>query len=154
MKNIAYALQAVKDCLLNHIAEFIPENNLFDVSIPTISKDNIVVDFPDIDKLPNSTMIYIVPDYSAQQPQTTCTQLNDDYIKVWLFCKRDKQENLVARVTTISSAIMQTILNYRTLDNKVNLCDFQSSDFYPAVTATSIISAVEITLDVKYVLHV
>lgn len=154
MKNINTAMIGLKDCLVNHLSEYIQENNNFEVAIPEISEKQIIIDFPDIDKLPFSVTVYIVPDYSSQSNQTTCHILNSDTVKVWIFAKRDKQENLIAKSSCVYSAILQTLLNHRTLDGKINVLDFESADFYPSVTASNTVAAYEITLSLKYVLSV
>ena len=57
MKNINTAMIGLKECLVNHLSEYIQENNNFEVAIPEISEKQIIIDFPDIDKLPFSGTI-------------------------------------------------------------------------------------------------
>ena len=152
MKNPMTVLIGLKTCLEKYINEYLEGNNELQVSVPPFTVDQIVIDTPDIDKLAKNNMIYLIPDYQTMQPQTTCTSRNDNSIKVWLFCKRDKNENLVARACCIYSSILQVILNHRTLDGAVDLVEFTNSDFYPAITASNTISAFEINLTCTYIM--
>lgn len=154
MKNIVSAMQALRNCLIEHINDYIAENNTQEVAVPVITGDMVRIDTPDIDKLPYSTMIYIIPDYIQHSPESTCMVRNTDNVKVWVFCKRDKNENLVGKACAIYSSILQTILNYRTLMTGVNLADFQSADFYPAIAASNTMAAFEINISLMYALHV
>lgn len=154
MKNNLTALQALKDCIAKHINEYITENNNFNVKLNAIKDNQIFVEFPDVDKLPLNETIYIIPDYTDLEPQTVCTMLNNDSVKVYVFCKRDTNKNLLAKASTIASSILQVVIKNTTLDGKVNLCELESLDFYPSVTATEGISAYEISLTIRYVLSV
>ena len=154
MTNVVTAIKALKKILVDHIAEYLPQNNELDVPVPEITEKNIFIENPDIDKLPCSNTIYLVPDFSSLQNFTTCSITSSDTVKVWIFCKRDKSENLIGKAVMIYSAVLQTILNYRTLGTFNGVVDFQSADFYPAVTATNNLAGYELTLSIRYPLSV
>lgn len=152
MKNPMTVLIGLKKCLEEHINDYTSQNNELEVSIPQITPDMIQIETPDIDKLKYNNTIFLVPDYQSQQPQTICTSRNDNNVKVWIFCKRDQNANLVARACCLYSSVLQVIMNHRTLDATVDLCEFTSSDFYPALTASNTMAAFEINLTCTYIM--
>ena len=154
MKNTIEVYDRVRKCFLDHINDYLGENNPYDVSVPKITEANIKIDFPDIDALPQQNMIYIVPDYLELQPQTTCSQMCDNNVKIFIFCKRDKHDNLIKRASTYFNAICQVCIRYTSLDGSVNLSQLGSADYYPSVTADNSISAYEINLQLRYVFQV
>ena len=147
-------MESLRQTLIEHINDYLQDNNTQNVAVPEITPDMIKIDTPDLDKLPYSNTIWIVPDYITHQPETTCMVRNTDNVKVWVLCKRDKNENLVGKACAIYSSILQTILNYRTLMTGVNLADFQSADFYPAITASTTMVGFEINISLMYALHI
>ena len=154
MTNVVMALKALKKTIVDNIADYLPQNNELEVPIPEISEKNVLIENPDIDKLPYSVTVYLVPDYSSLQNFTTCSITSSDTVKVWIFCKRDKQENLIGKSVMVYSAILQTILNNRTLGKFNGVVDFQSADFYPSISATNTLSGYELTLSIRYPLSV
>ena len=155
MKQTIEVLEGVRKFLSEHVNDYIDNNNPFlDVKVPALKDKEIMVDYPDIDSLPSSNTVYIIPDYMEVNPQTTCSYLMNNSIKVFLFCKRDKHDNLIRRASTYANAIMQVFIRYTNLGGAVNLCEIQSADFYPSVTADNSISAYEITVSLRYVLQV
>lgn len=154
MKNTIQVLDGVRECFANHINDYIDSNNPFDIKVPEMKNEYIKVDFPDIDSLPYQNTIYIIPDYIELSPQTTCTQMVDNNIKIYIFCKRDKHDNLIKRASTYFNALCQVCIRYTSLDGAVNLCQLESCDFYPSVTADNTIAAYEINLNLKYIFHV
>lgn len=154
MKNTIEVYEGVRDCLLNHINEYLHSNNPYDVEVPELEEKNFAIDFPDLDKIPQQNMVYIVPDYLELNPQTTCTKIVDNNVKVYIFCKRDSHDNLIKRASTYFNAICQVCIKHTTLDNTVNLCELRSADYYPSVTASNTIAAFELNLNLKYIFEV
>lgn len=151
MKNTLAIYDGVRDCLVKHINDYLNNNCPFDVIVPSIEDKNVVVDFPELDKIPFNNTIYIIPDYFEISPQTVCTNLVTSAIKIYVFCKRDAHDNLIKRASTYFNAVCQTIMRYPTLDGTVNYAEMTSADYYPAVTANGSISAYEINVNLRYV---
>ena len=154
MKNTLEVFERVKQFIQEHINDYLDENNPFAVKVPKLTKDNFEIDFPNIDKMPQQNMIYIVPDYMVLSPQTTCTNLMDNNIKLYIMCKRDAHDNLIKRASTYFNALCQVCIRYTTLGGAVNLCELGSADYYPSVSAVNTIAAFEVNLNLKYVLQV
>lgn len=155
MKNTISVLEGVRKFLAENINKYIDNNNPFlGVKVPELEDKNVMVDFPDIDSLPFKDTIYIIPDYFEINPQTTCSQLVDNNIKIYIFCKRDKHDNLIRRSSTYFNALCQCVIRDTTLGGTVNLAQLGSCDYYPSVTAENTISAYEINLDLKYIFQV
>ena len=152
MKNTLAVYDGVRDCLSRHINDYLNESNCpYDIIVPAIEDKQIVVDFPDLDKIPQNNMLYIIPDYFEITPQTCCTNLVTSAIKVYIFCKRDNHDNLIKRASTYFNALCQTIMRYPTLDGAVNYAEMTSADYYPAVTANGSIAAYEVNVNLRYV---
>lgn len=154
MKNYVSVLENVKDFIADHINEFLDENNPYTVKVPKLKKENFVLDFPNIDTLPYQNSIYIIPDYINTTPQTTCTTLVDANIKLYIFCKKDQKDNLVKRASTYFNALCQVCIRNTNLGGAVNLCELGSADYYPSVSAVSMIAAFEVNLNLKYIFQV
>lgn len=154
MKNTIEVFERVKQFIQDHINEYLDENNPYAVKVPKLTKDNFAIDFPDIDKMPQQNMIYIVPDYMNLSPQTTCTTLMDNNIKLYIMCKRDAHDNLIKRASTYFNALCQVCIRNTTLGGAVNLCELGSADYYPSVSAVNTISAFEVNLNLKYIFQV
>ena len=151
MKNTLAVYDGVRDCLLRHINDYLNQNCPYDIIVPAIEDRNIQVDFPDLDKIPQNNMIYIIPDYFEITPQTVCTNLVTSAIKVYIFCKRDNHDNLIKRASTYFNAVCQTIMRYPTMDGAVNYAEMTSADYYPAVTASNTIAAYELNISLRYI---
>lgn len=151
MKNTIEIYEKTRECFVNHINDYLNQNCPFDVTVPALEDKNIVIDFPDLDKIPHQNMIYIIPDYFEITPQTVCTNLVNSMIKVYIFCKRDSHDNLIKRASTYFNALCQTVMKHPTLDGAVNLCEMTSADYYPSVTASSTVAAYEVNINLRYV---
>ena len=155
MKNTIEVLEGVRKFLADHINDYIDNNNPYlDLKVPLMKDSDIVVDFPDIDNLKSSNMIFILPDYMEIEPQTTCTSLMNNNIKIFIFAKRDKHSNLVRRVSTYLNAVMQVFIRFTSLGGAVNLAELLNCDFYPSCTADNTIAAYELNVSLRYVLQV
>lgn len=154
MKNTVEVLEKIRLFIADHINEYLDENNPYTVKVPKITKDQIFIDYPNIDNLPYANCIYIIPDYFNIAPQTTCTKLVDQYIKLYVFCKKDQKDNLTKRASTYFNALCQVCIRNTTLGGAVNLCELGSADYYPSVSAVSMIAAYEVNVDLKYIFQV
>ena len=154
MTNTLEVLERVKQFISENINNYLDENNPFSVKVPKLTKDNIIIDFPDIDKLPYQNCIYIIPDYMELAPQTVCTKIMQQNVKIYIFCKKDQKDNLIKRASTYFNALCQVCIKNTTLGGAGNLCELGSADYYPSVSAVSMIAAFEVNLDLKYIFEI
>lgn len=154
MKNQIEVLEGVRQFIADNINTYLNQNNPFNIVVPELSDKQIIVDFPDIDSLPFANTIYIIPDYMELNPQTVCTNIVNNNVKVFIFCKRDKHDNLIRRSSTYFNALAQVCIRHTTLGGAVNLCELGSADFYPSVTADNTIAAYEVNLTLRYIFQV
>jgi len=143
MKDLNEVLAALRTITVTHINTYLPE------SIPTLADANVVVEFPDIDRMPKSTMIYIQPNSESISPQTVCTNLSSFSITVYILCKRDTHTNLTNKVIAYYTAFCKAIMHNPTLAGAVDMTNLESCDYYPYISAEQGSAGAEVRLTVN-----
>lgn len=72
-------------------------------------------------------------------------------IKVYIFCKGAKNENLIKKVFGYYNALYALIRTNENLDNFVEFTKITNMDFYPAVSANGSITGIETTLNIQWI---
>jgi hypothetical protein len=148
MKTEMELLQQLAAYMANNLNNHILQSEEF--TIEEISAENILVDYPDTDSMKHSTMFYIVPDTETFGALTTCSDLAEMSITVFILCKKDKQENLIKKVFAYFSAFYSCIKEDVSLDSFVDTTNLASMEFYPAVEANKSIVGAEIQLNIQF----
>lgn len=140
--------------VLERLAELIPEGlkeHLTDEKVKSdLSALNVRIDFPDIDNMRKDNMLYIVPEYENIEELTVSSDTADFEAKVYIISKRDKSEALVKRVFEIYTAFYLFMRSDPTLDGFIEYSRITDMDYFPSVTASQTMVAIEVTLTLTW----
>lgn len=140
--------------VLERLAELIPEGlkeHLTDEKVKADLSDlNVKIDFPDIDNMRKDNMLYIVPEYENIEELTVSSDTADFEAKVYIISKRDKSEALVKRVFDIYTAFYLFMRSDPTLDGFIEYSRITDMDYFPSVTASQTMVAIEVTLTLTW----
>lgn len=144
MRSELTILNNLETTIEGHINEFLPSGTT------TLSADNVVVDFPDIDRMPKSTMIYIAPDYSDFEPLATCNDQTSFNVKVCLVCKRDTAANLTTKTFAYYNALYETLKKYQALAGASDFIKVENAQFFGAIDMNKNVQGAEISVSVEF----
>jgi hypothetical protein len=111
---------------------------------------NIEIDFPDVDSMRRPTMLYIQPDYENLEPLGMHSDLATMRATVFLICKGAPNAILVKRVFALYSALYLLVRGDPTLCGFIEDARITDMDYYPTVTASSTITAIEASIDLQW----
>lgn len=123
MKNELTALKGLRDTIEAHLNEYIPPE------LEGIGAGQVVIDYPDVDKMAQPTMFFVYPDYAEYEPSTTCSDNVDFRISVFLLCKRDTQENLIVKTYGYYNALYHLLKDNTSLDGVIDQTRINDADF-------------------------
>ena len=115
-----------------------------------LDEKSVTVDFPDVDNMRKDTCIFIQPDYeNFEQMSLSCDQavLN---LTVTILTKGAKSEVLIRRVFGYFTAFCSLIHSDRGLEGFVDHTEVTDMDYYPAVTASKTMTAIEATVRIMW----
>jgi hypothetical protein len=120
------------------------------ISIDQFDEMNIEIDFPDVDSMRRPTMLYIQPDYGNLEPLGMHSDLATMRTTVFLLCKGAANAILVKRVFALYSALYLLVRGDPTLGGFIEDARITDMDYYPAVTASTTITAIEASIDLQW----
>ena len=123
MKNELVALKGLRDTIENHINEYLPED------LESIGEGQVVIDYPNVDKMAFPTMFFVYPDYAEYEPSTTCSDNVDFRISVFLLCKRDTVENLIVKTYGYYNSLYHLLKDNTSLDGVIDQTRINDADF-------------------------
>ena len=136
--------------VLEHLSHLIPDglkNHLVDEKIKDgISELNVKIDFPDIDNMRKDNMVYLVPEYENIEELTVSSDRAEFETKVFIISKKGTSEALVKRVFDLYTAFYLFMRSDPTLNGFIDYSRLTDMDYYPALTASSTMVAIEVTL--------
>lgn len=139
-------IEALKTTIEEHINEFLDDDRL----LCPIGEDNVVIDFPDTDNMPKSTMVYLQPNYGEMEELSWGTNTCELDISLFILCKRDRNENLTKKVFGYFKALQIALFKNQALGGIADLTRVQSYDYYPMVEGNKGCAGVEAVIKVLY----
>lgn len=140
--------------LLQQLKTFLSENlnNYIDnpLEVPEISASNIEIDYPDTDNMRCPTMFYIVPDVATFENLTMSSDLTNFDITIFILTKKDKQENLIAKIFSYFTAFYQCLKSDISLGSYVDNTNLSTMEFYPAVEGNKSIVGMEVKIQMQF----
>ena len=146
MKDEMTVIEGLRDSIINGINDHLPESEV----LTPIGEDNVLIDFPDTDKMPKSTMFYIQPNWADFENLTTESDSSVFNVAVFILCKRDKEVNLTKKIYGYFNALYSLLRRNTSLDGVVDFTEVTNSEFYPAVEANKSIQGVEVSVSLRY----
>ena len=120
------------------------------ISIEQFDDKNIEIDFPDVDSMRRPTMLYIQPDYENLEPLGMHSDLATMRATVFLLCKGAPNAILVKRTFALYGALYLLLRGDPTLGGFIEDARITDMDYYPAVTSSTTVTAIEASIDLQW----
>ena len=120
------------------------------ISIEHFDDKNIEIDFPDVDSMRRPAMLYIQPDYENLEPLGMQSDLATMRATIFLLCKSAPNAILVKRVFALYGALYLLLRGDPTLGGFIEDARITDMDYYPAVTASTTVTAIEASIDLQW----
>jgi hypothetical protein len=120
------------------------------ITVKQFDETNVEIDFPDVDSMRRPVMLYIQPDYENIEPLGMGSDLATMRATVFLLCKGAPNAILVKRVFALYSALYLLVRGDPTLGGFIEDARITDMDYYPAVTASATITAIEASIDLQW----
>lgn len=144
MTNELTVIEKMQEVIRLHLNEYLPQQ------LEPITDGQVDISFPDVDKMPNATMLYVTPDYAEYEDLTTCSDDAQLRISVFLLCKRDTRANLTLKTYGYYNALYELLRKDTSLDGAVTDTTIESTDFYPAVEGNPNVQGVEVSVIARF----
>ena len=95
-------------------------------------------------------MFYIQPDYENIEDLSMSSDLAVMNATVFILCKGASTEKLIRRVFGYYTALYVLLRGNQTLNGFIDFVRVTDMDYYPAVTASATITAIEISVQLQW----
>ena len=146
MKDEMTVIEALRETIINGINDHLPESEV----LPPLGEENVLIDFPDTDRMPKSTVVYIQPNWAEFENLSTESDSSLFSVAVFILCKRDREANLTKKIYGYFNALYSLLRRNTSLDGVVDFTEITNSEFYPAVEANRSIQGVEVAVSLRY----
>lgn len=145
MTNELNVLKQLATVIETHLNEHLDKDH-------KIVKGQVVIDFPDVDKMPFPTTIYVQPVFSEplEDKSATTSDTVDFTMSIFVLCKRDTQSNLVEKSFLYYNAIYYLLRTNTSLDGYVGSTRVNDSNFYAAIEGNRNVSGSEISITSEF----
>lgn len=115
-----------------------------------LDKLSIEVNYPDIDNMRKTTMIFLQPNYADYDALTYTSDQTNFTLSLFIVAKRDKPAALQDKVFDVYNAVYKLLKKNNTLDSIVGYMVVQSMDYYPALTGTEDVKGIEVSIQAVF----
>ena len=150
MKTELQVLNQLKQVIATELNNYLSEDEDNHDLLEEINADNVVIGFPDLDNMKKNTMFYITPDFEEITDLSMGTDFASMNSNLFIMCKGAKNEILIKKVFGYYTALYALIRDNQTLDNFVDFSRINDMDFYPAVTASTTMTAIEVSISIQW----
>ena len=150
MKTELQVLTQLKKVIAEQLNDYLAEDEDNKDLLEEIDENNVVIGFPELDSMKKNTMFYITPDYEEitdLSMGTDFASLNSD---IYIMCKGAKNDVLIKKVFGYYTALYALVRDNQTLDDFVDFTRINNMDFYPAVTASTTMTAIEASTSIQW----
>jgi hypothetical protein len=148
MKTEMQVLQRLKELIASSLVALMePEEG---TAVRQFDETNVEIDFPDVDGMRRPTMLYIQPDYENLEPLGMGSDLATMRATVFLLCKGAPNSILVRRTFALYNALYLLVRGDPTLGGFIEDARITDMDYYPAVTASATVTAIEASVDLQW----
>ena len=112
--------------------------------------DSAVIDFPDTDNMRRNLMVYIQPDYEALEDLSVGTDLARMNASVFILAKGAPNAELIRTVFRAYTAMYLLLRGDPTLGGFISETRITDMDYYPEVTASRTVVAVEAQTEMQW----
>ena len=121
---------------------------------PALAAGQIVIAYPDDDRMQYGTMLFIVPENGTWEVLTTESLLETVSVRVYIVVKPQaaytSMDLLVKAVFDYFAALSNAIVTDPTLGNEIDEARINSFDFYPAVEGVAKAAGLDISMTLQF----
>lgn len=150
MKTELAVLEQLKKVIAEQLGNYYPQVEDYQELLEEITEANVVIGFPELDSMKKNVMFYITPDYEEITDLSVATDFASLNSDIYIMCKGSKNETLIKKVFGYYTALYALIRDNQTLDNFVDFFRINNMDFYPAVTASTTMTAIEANTSIQW----
>lgn len=110
----------------------------------------VSIDFPDVDNMRKDTCVYIQPDWENFEMMSLSADQATLNLTVTILTKGAANLVLIKRVFGYFTALCSMIHSDRSLEGFVDHTEVTDMDYYPAVTASRTMTAIEATVRIMW----
>ncbi len=148
MKTELQVLDRLKETIATQLGEYMDESE--EDVLEAITEMHINIDYPDVDRMRKNTMFFIQPDYENLEQLSMGSDLATMQVTLFILCKGASSEKLVRGVFSYYTACYLLLRKNQTLDGFIDFARITDMDYYPAVTASATITAIEVGLQLQW----
>jgi len=149
MKTEMQVLEHLKTLIATRLSTYVDSTDE-NVTNEAFDEKNVAIDFPDVDTMRKNTMFFIQPDYENLEPLGMASDLATMRVTVFILCKGAASAKLVKRVFAYYTAFYMLMRSNPTLDGFIDNTQITDMDYYPAVTASMTITAIEASVELQW----
>ena len=112
--------------------------------------DSAIIDFPDTDSMRRNLMVYIQPDYEALEDLSVGTDLARMNASVFILAKGAPNAELIKTVFRAYTSLYLMLRGDPTLGGFISETRITDMDYYPAVTASRTVVAIEAQTEMQW----
>lgn len=146
MKTELDVLEALRETIMNGVGKYSAGDN----SLSTLTDKSVVIDYPEPEGMNTDTVFFITPDYENFSSLTLGSDSAEFSTKVTIMCKGAKYSTLLRRVFLAFNALYLLLRQNQTLSGFVDSITLESMDYYPTVTESKGVVAIETSLTVMW----
>jgi hypothetical protein len=148
MKTEMQVLERLKELIATSLVALMEPDE--GASVALFDETNVGIDFPDVDGMRRPTMLFIQPDYENLEPLGMGSDLATMRATVFILCKGAANSVLVRRTFALYNALYLLVRKDPTLGGFIEDARITDMDYYPAVTASATVTAIEASVDLQW----
>lgn len=141
-------MERLKETIVSGINLYLRRHG--DMAIQELNGDNIEIDYPEPDQMRKDTMLYIQPDYGNYEDLSVMTDEATLTVQVFILTKGAPSRILIARAFRYYAALYSLLRNEQNLGGSVESTRITDMDYYPALTASHTMTAIEATVRITW----
>lgn len=150
MRTELQVLNQLKKVIAEQLNDYLAEDEDNKDLLEEIDENNVVIGFPELDSMKKNTMFYITPDYEEITDLSMGTDFASMNSDIYIMCKGAKNDVLIKKVFGYYTALYALVRDNQTLDDFVDFTRINNMDFYPAVTASTTMTAIEASTSIQW----
>lgn len=117
---------------------------------PALSADRIVVEYPDVDRMPFDTMLFIVPDEEAFQYATVNTVESSLSVTIYIVLRKQAVAQMIPAAFDYLTALVSAVTDDETLGGAIQGARIESASFYPAIAGVNNAVGIEVSASLDF----
>jgi hypothetical protein len=148
MKTEMQVLERLKATMVSQLNSYIETQG--NIAPESIDASNIEIDFPDPDSMRKNSMLYIQPDNESLEALSMSSDIATMNASVFILCKGARSSALIHKVFGYYSALYRMLRSNQTLSGYIEGLMVTDMDYFPQVSASRTMTAIEVHLQMQW----